>query len=225
MKDDLIARLRDWHIKQAQSYRDLLKLDTYQPNERNHHAVGHINEHIAFHSEAADALSSVEGGGWKLVPVEPTEAMIAAGADRISNNDDQLCDTDVGAALMGYRAMIAVAPSAPTPPIPAEVAEALERIKHLSGDWNSPVMDAWDRSRAALLSGNKGSLPRDIMEAALSEIWEVAEEASRLLSILQGGGEKVPDEVVSALNSLPSASGGDRETAIGVIVSYLKAQL
>lgn len=37
---------------------------------------------------------------------EPTEGMLEAGSDRLGDNADQLCDTDAGAALVTYHAMI-----------------------------------------------------------------------------------------------------------------------
>jgi hypothetical protein len=61
--------------------------------------------------QAARAASPV-AEGWKLVPVEPTEAMLRAGVDW-TNRDDSLYDTDGTKAI--YRAMLAASPVAPAP--------------------------------------------------------------------------------------------------------------
>ncbi len=63
-----------------------------------------------------------------------------------------------------------------------KMREALEQIKALCEDPNSSVMLAWDRARASLVGGNRGSLPRDIMESGLAEFWTIADEALAALT-------------------------------------------
>lgn len=66
-----------------------------------------------------------------------------------------------------------------TSPSNGKIRAALERIMFLASDPKSPVMDAWDAARAWLKEhGDDGaSMPRDIMESGLSEIYEFALEA------------------------------------------------
>jgi len=45
-------------------------------------------------------------------------------------------------------------------------------------DWNGKVMTAWDTVRAMISNGNKGSLPRDIMESYLFGYAEDMAEAA-----------------------------------------------
>lgn len=61
---------------------------------------------------------------------------------------------------------------------------ALHAIRLLSGDYKSPVMDAWDAARAWLKRnpGSGASMPRDIMEAGLGLIWEAADDALNVRS-------------------------------------------
>jgi hypothetical protein len=89
---------------------------------------------------------------------------------------------------------------APRPPPDAGgVVEALENIKFLSGDSASPVMDAWDNARTHLLNGVRGSLPRDIMEAGLSIIYEAATEA--LASLSPRAGEEGDQEAACTVST------------------------
>ena len=52
-------------------------------------------------------------------------------------------------------------------------------------DWNGKVMTAWDTVRAMIAKGDKGSLPRDIMESYLSGYAEDINEAADRIEKLE----------------------------------------
>lgn len=83
--------------------------------------------------------------GWKLVPVEATEAMESAGADAL---DDKDADTSLRAdAANTYRAMLSAAPAAPA--VTADVATDAERYRWLkgqhenNGEWHVKGSPSW----------------------------------------------------------------------------------
>ena len=64
--------------------------------------------------------------GWKLVPVEPTQAMVEAAFDALPNSQLE------GRIRTHYRAMLDAAPT-PTPPVQQD-GEALDRIAVLEAE-------------------------------------------------------------------------------------------
>jgi hypothetical protein len=72
---------------------------------------------------ASHTVDTREADGWMLVPVEPTDAMLEAGADAVYGSAP-------GPALMTYRAMLAAAP----PSSPSERDAALEEAAKVCDD-------------------------------------------------------------------------------------------
>jgi hypothetical protein len=65
-------------------------------------------------------------------------------------------------------------------------------------DWNGKVMTAWDTVRAMIAKGDKGSLPRDIMESYLHGYAEDMKEAADRIEKL----ESIANEAYTERNRL-----------------------
>lgn len=75
---------------------------------------------------AAEQPQPEAPSGWRMVPVEPTEAMLAAGAAAESNASTHVQER---LTLLAYRAMLAAAPPPAAPePSEAEVAAAMASL-------------------------------------------------------------------------------------------------
>ena len=85
--------------------------------------------------------------GWKLVPVEPTNGMVA-GADKVIGSSNRLLAGDI------YRAMIAAAPE--PPPYEPSKAEVDALISRIGIDCGFSISQA--KARAALIAADKARL-------------------------------------------------------------------
>jgi hypothetical protein len=116
------------------------------------HEIADELEATATQPPAQDSRQEVPQG-WKLVPVEPTEAMIDAAIERGAAGD-----YNEGI----WAAMLAAAPS--QPPAPAAQAELQERARTLAEDWHEGVStsEQYDwccKAAGALLALSKQPAP------------------------------------------------------------------
>ena len=97
---------------------------------------------------------------------------------------------------------------------PERMVEELAQFRCPKGGGPPPVdaeiMEQWDRIRAMLLRGNRGSLPRDTFEALISFFYEHLSDAATLIEAQGARIRRLEAEIAGVKSLMWPESGGSR---------------